>query len=163
MRKTILLFLAFLFSLGVMTMQAENESGSIGFEETVECVKAKKFVIRAKTLYSQDENRYFTVNSQCNFLVVNGDKAKVQVTNDEHIKFYEEHGMSDVDMKFSKKGDLLLTALLKDERKAIRLKVKLYKDTNKCEAIFSSAKRSGNYTLVGEMVPGDVSNVVKLF
>ena len=58
MRKTILLFLAFLFSMGVMTMQAENESGSIGFEESVESVKAKKFVIRAKTLYSQDENRY---------------------------------------------------------------------------------------------------------
>ena len=161
--KQILLFIVCLLGLGTMRLHAQQNKENEVCNETIALINARQFLIKANTLYSQDEKRFYTVNPQCNFLLMDCERAKLQVTNNEHIGFYEEHKVSDVKIKVSKKGDVLLTALLKDSRKAIRMKIKLKKETNSCEVVFSSAKRSGNYTFIGELCPLDVSTIVKLY
>ena len=168
--KRFLLLIICLFVLGSMTVQAQQSSADIEqtgdealFKQTVEAIKNGKFVLKADKLYSKDENQTFTVNNQCNYLIMENDKAIVQVTNSDHIGFYEEHKVSDVKIKTDKKGNLLYNALLKDSRKAIRVKIKIRKDTNCGEAIFSSIKKSGNYILTGSIQSKDIYNVAKLY
>ena len=132
--KQILLFIVCLFGLGTMVHAQQNKENEV-CNETIALINARQFLIKANTLYSQDEKRFYTVNPQCNFLLMDCERAKLQVTNNEHIGFYEEHKVLDVKINVSKKGDIQFTALLKDNRKAIRLKIKLKKETNSCEAV----------------------------
>ena len=168
--KQFLLLIICLLGLGIMKVQAQQIPADIEqtgdealFKQTVEAIKNRRFVLKADKLYSKDENQTFTVNNQCNYLIMENDKAIVQVTNSGHIGFYEEHKVSDVKIKTDKKGNLLFNALLKDSRKAIRVKIKIRKDTNCGEAIFSSIKKSGNYILTGSIQSEDIYNVVKLY
>ena len=168
--KQFLLLIICLLGMGTMTAQAKQSPADFEqtgdealFKQTVEAIKNGKFVLKADKLYSKDENQTFTVNNQCNYLIMENDKAIVQVTNSGHIGFYEEHKVSDVKIKTDKKGNLLYNALLKDSRKAIRVKIKIRKDTNCGEAIFSSIKKSGNYILTGSIQSEDIYNVVKLY
>ena len=168
--KRFLLLIICLLGMGTMTVKAKQSPADFEqtgdealFKQTVEAIKNGKFVLKADKLYSKDENQTFTVNNQCNYLIMENDKAIVQVTNSDHIGFYEEHKVSDVKIKTDKKGNLLYNALLKDSRKAIRVKIKIRKDTNCGEAIFSSIKKSGNYILTGSIQSEDIYNVVKLY
>ena len=168
--KRFLLLIICLLGMGTMTVKAKQSPADFEqtgdealFKQTVEAIKNGKFVLKADKLYSKDENQTFTVNNQCNYLIMENDKAIVQVTNSGHIGFYEEHKVSDVKIKTDKKGNLLYNALLKDSRKAIRVKIKIRKDTNCGEAIFSSIKKSGNYILTGSIQSEDIYNVAKLF
>ena len=168
--KRFLLLIICLLGMGTMTVKAKQSPADFEqtgdealFKQTVEAIKNGKFVLKADKLYSKDENQTFTVNNQCNYLIMENDKAIVQVTNSDHIGFYEEHKVSDVKIKTDKKGNLLFNALLKDSRKAIRVKIKIRKDTNCGEAIFSSIKKSGNYILTGSIQSEDIYNVVKLY
>ena len=168
--KQFLLLIICLLGLGIMKVQAQQIPADIEqtgdealFKQTVEAIKNGRFVLKADKLYSKDENQTFTVNNQCNYLIMENDKAIVQVTNSGHIGFYEEHKVSDVKIKTDKKGNLLFNALLKDSRKAIRVKIKIRKDSNCGEAIFSSIKKSGNYILTGSIQSEDIYNVVKLY
>ena len=168
--KRFLLLIICLLGMGAMTVKAKQSPADFEqtedealFKQTVEAIKSGKFVLKADKLYSKDENQTFTVNNQCNYLIMENDKAIVQVTNSDHIGFYEEHKVSDVKIKTDKKGNLLYNALLKDSRKAIRVKIKIRKDTNCGEAIFSSIKKSGNYILTGSIQSEDIYNVVKLY
>ena len=168
--KRFLLLIICLLGMGTMTVKAKQSPADFEqtgdealFKQTVEAIKSGKFVLKADKLYSKDENQTFTVNNQCNYLIMENDKAIVQVTNSDHIGFYEEHKVSDVKIKTDKKGNLLYNALLKDSRKAIRVKIKIRKDTNCGEAIFSSIKKSGNYILTGSIQSEDIYNVVKLY
>ena len=168
--KRFLLLIICLLGMGTMTVKAKQSPADFEqtgdealFKQTVEAIKNGKFVLKADKLYSKDENQTFTVNNQCNYLIMENDKAIVQVTNSGHIGFYEEHKVSDVKIKTDKKGNLLYNALLKDSRKAIRVKIKIRKDTNCGEAIFSSIKKSGNYILTGSIQSEDIYNVVKLY
>ena len=168
--KRFLLLIICLLGMGTMTVKAKQSPADFEqtgdealFKQTVEAIKSGKFVLKADKLYSKDENQTFTVNNQCNYLIMENDKAIVQVTNSDHIGFYEEHKVSDVKIKTDKKGNLLYNALLKDSRKAIRVKIKIRKDTNCGEAIFSSIKKSGNYILTGSIQSEDIYNVAKLY
>ena len=168
--KRFLLLIICLLGMGTMTVKAKQSPADFEqtgdealFKQTVEAIKNGKFVLKADKLYSKDENQTFTVNNQCNYLIMENDKAIVQVTNSGHIGFYEEHKVSDVKIKTDKKGNLLFNALLKDSRKAIRVKIKILKDSNCGEAIFSSIKKSGNYILTGSIQSEDIYNVVKLY
>ena len=168
--KRFLLLIICLLGMGTMTVKAKQSPADFEqtgdealFKQTVEAIKNGKFVLKADKLYSKDENQTFTVNNQCNYLIMENDKAIVQVTNSDHIGFYEEHKVSDVKIKTDKKGNLLYNALLKDSRKAIRVKIKIRKDTNCGEAIFSSIKKSGNYILTGSIQSEDIYNVAKLY
>ena len=168
--KQFLLLIICLLGMGTMTVKAKQSPADFEqtgdealFKQTVEAIKNGKFVLKADKLYSKDENQTFTVNNQCNYLIMENDKAIVQVTNSDHIGFYEEHKVSDVKIKTDKKGNLLYNALLKDSRKAIRVKIKIRKDTNCGEAIFSSIKKSGNYILTGSIQSKDIYNVAKLY
>ena len=168
--KRFLLLIICLLGMGTMTVKAKQSPADFEqtgdealFKQTVEAIKNGKFVLKADKLYSKDENQTFTVNNHCNYLIMENDKAIVQVTNSDHIGFYEEHKVSDVKIKTDKKGNLLFNALLKDSRKAIRVKIKIRKDTNCGEAIFSSIKKSGNYILTGSIQSEDIYNVVKLY
>lgn len=168
--KRFLLLIICLLGMGTMTVKAKQSPADFEqtgdealFKQTVEAIKNGKFVLKADKLYSKDENQTFTVNNQCNYLIMENDKAIVQVTNSGHIGFYEEHKVSDVKIKTDKKGNLLYNALLKDSRKAIRVKIKIRKDTNCGEAIFSSIKKSGNYILTGSIQSKDIYNVAKLY
>ena len=168
--KRFLLLIICLLGMGTMTVKAKQSPADFEqtedealFKQTVEAIKNERFVLKADKLYSKDENQTFTVNNQCNYLIMENDKAIVQVTNSDHIGFYEEHKVSDVKIKTDKKGNLLYNALLKDSRKAIRVKIKIRKDTNCGEAIFSSIKKSGNYILTGSIQSEDIYNVVKLY
>ena len=168
--KRFLLLIICLLGMGTMTVKAKQSPADFEqtgdealFKQTVEAIKNGKFVLKADKLYSKDENQTFTVNNQCNYLIMENDKAIVQVTNSGHIGFYEEHKVSDVKIKTDKKGNLLYNALLKDSRKAIRVKIKIRKDTNCGEAIFSSIKKSGNYILTGSIQSEDIYNVAKLY
>ena len=168
--KRFLLLIICLLGMGTMTVKAKQSPADFEqtedealFKQTVEAIKNERFVLKADKLYSKDENQTFTVNNQCNYLIMENDKAIVQVTNSDHIGFYEEHKVSDVKIKTDKKGTLLYNALLKDSRKAIRVKIKIRKDTNCGEAIFSSIKKSGNYILTGSIQSEDIYNVVKLY
>ena len=168
--KQFLLLIICLLGMGTMTAQAkqspadfEQTGDEVLFEQAAEAIKNGRFVLKADKLYSKDENQTFTVNNQCNYLIMENDEAIVQVTNSGHIGFYEEHKVSDVKIKTDKKGNLLFNALLKDSRKAIRVKIKIRKDSNCGEAIFSSIKKSGNYILTGSIQSEDIYNVVKLY
>ena len=104
--SNVLLFIVCLLGLGTMRLHAQQNNENEVCNESIDLINTRQFLIKANTLYSQDEKRFYTVNPQCNFLLMDCERAKLQVTSNEHVGFYEEHKVSDVKINVSKKGDV---------------------------------------------------------
>ena len=166
MKRTILLFLVLLLGLGTMSVHACLDGGtedSALYELAIKAIESRKFVIRANTL-SFKQGRSANVDSESNFVVLDNEKATIQVHtykqgSSDFAPVLQEGKVSNLTQRYNKKGDVLLDAKVQNGPFIMKMNIRLKKGTNVAYVRVSSIGNDGDFSLIGTMMPGDIKEV----
>ncbi len=167
MKKNILVIFA-LISLSIVNAYSNgninvNIPDSILYENAVKAIENGKFVIKANTL-SYKQGRSGNVDSASNFIVWDTEKATIQVHPNnpgasDASPVLQEGKVSNLKQRYSKKGDVLLDAKVQNGPFIIKMNIRLKKGTNIAHVRVSSIGNNEDFTLVGTLIPGDITEV----
>lgn len=174
--KQILLFIAMtLFAVNTVYSTNDNqpnfaddvsyEHGSSDslYQKALKAIDGRKFVIKANTL-TLKQGRSGNVDSESNFVVLNDEKATIQVHlykqgGSDAAPVLQEGKVSNLNKRYSKKGDVLLDAKVQNGSFIIKINIRLKKGTNIAHVRVSSIGNNEDFTLVGTLIPGDITEV----
>lgn len=165
MKKNILIIIA-LISLSIGSAYSNenvNIADSMLYENAVRAIENRQFVIKANAL-SFKQGRSGNVDSKSNFVVLDNEKATIQVHADkpgssDASPVLLEGKVSNLKQRYSKKGDVLLDAKVQNGPFIIKMNIRLKKGTNIAYVRVSSLGNDEDFTLIGTLNPGDITDV----
>lgn len=141
---------------------------SIMFVQGVQAIKDKQFTLEADRIISK-RGRTAYVSSNTNFVMIEGEKAVVQVAFSNSASggpnglggITVEGSISSYEIKESKKGNITLTLNVTGIGISARLNIYMTKGSNRATVEISPNFNSNRTTLSGILLPNDQSLVFK--
>lgn len=173
-RITFFSILLFLLSLTGCKIQedpakvlAEKEEMQFLFESAVQAVKDKSFVLEADNIVFKYGNRAF-VNSNTNFVSLDGDKATIQLAF--NSPYAGPNGIggitldgnaSKIKITEDKNGNISFSMNVIGVGLSATISFNMYKGTNQCSATVNPNFSSNRIVFTGHLYPREYSSIYK--
>ena len=180
MKKFMLIIALVSFGLGMVyadgpeTLKVEGNDAKtdlVLYQQATKALKDKMFVLKAHCIDNRSDDyhevdRSYSVSPNVNYVLLNGNDFLMSVYLGEVNRYFSGlHGsVSDVKMKEDKKGNIVVSMLLKKKQylgvSRSRIKLSLQKGTNKCVlTCFPLARDGRSIEISGELFPYETSDL----
>lgn len=181
MKKFMLIIALVTFGIGMAyadgpeTLKVEGNDAKtdlVLYQQATKALKDKMFVLKAHCIDNRSDDyhevdRSYSVSPNGSYVLLNGNDFFMSVYLGEVNRYFSGlHGsVSDVKMKEDKKGNIVVSMLLKKRNylgvSRSRIKLSLKKGTNKCVlTCFPIARAGRSIEVLGELFPYETSDLV---
>ncbi len=147
--------------------QARQVEQEILFQQASEALAKSNFVLEADRVFLR-RGAPFNVNSNTNFISLQGDKAVIQLAISQNRGWYNGIGgvtlegrVSNVRMNTDKKGNINYTMSVTGKQLSAKVSFMIIKDTNKCTAMVTPNLQGEEFTFNGYLFDREDSSVFK--
>lgn len=173
MKKILLFMFLFLGNITLMaqTVKENNSNNDISYEQALEALEQRKFIVRFNTMDYRAQRRK-QLDNETNFLILEGDSASYQY--DDGRREYRRNGSvfyafpkvergkaSDIKINKDKNNNVILSMKVRGKASysSFKIKIVLESGTNKC--IATKTNSSGNSYYTGTLHPIGSTTVMK--
>lgn len=159
MNKAVLLFLIFLLGMGIMRVQAQDNSQSadlVLYQQAIKAIKEKKFVFKASL--HDNGRRYQQVDPSRNYIILDNDLVTLSCYD---IRGWSYEGkITKYKLRTDKKGNLHLDISVKAGYNSIsKWDFCIEKGSNHCVVVRNPVRAEARFVFTGELFPYNTSGL----